>query len=79
MLGRLIQVVIYAVLVYLNNLGEDSQALVWDISQMSRNKMITEPILAFNAENEINNLSWNGSLHDWIAISSGNTVQALRV
>ncbi|KAI9146444.1 DDB1 and CUL4-associated factor 7 [Paraphysoderma sedebokerense] len=59
--------------------GDDSQALVWDLSQMSRGKYVQEPILAYQAESEINQLSWSSTKSDWVAISFGQSVQALRV
>jgi WD repeat-containing protein 68 len=42
-------------------------------------KIVQEPILAYTAESEVNQLSWNNVNHDWISIAFGNTVQALRV
>ncbi len=37
--------------------GDDSQALIWDISGMSK-RPVEDPILAYNAEGEVNNLQW---------------------
>jgi WD repeat-containing protein 68 len=45
--------------------------------QMQRH--ISDPILAYSAESEINSLCWNQSLTDWIGVGFGRTVQALRV
>ncbi|KAG2184470.1 hypothetical protein INT43_000379 [Umbelopsis isabellina] len=42
-------------------------------------KPISDPILAYSAESEINSLSWNQSLTEWIGVGFGRTVQALRV
>lgn len=39
--------------------GDDSQALIWDLSSMP--KPITEPILAYTAEAEVNQLHWSSS------------------
>ncbi|KAJ3380379.1 ddb1 and cul4 associated factor 7 [Lobulomyces angularis] len=64
---------------YLCSAGDDSQALIWDLSQMSKTKVVQDPILAFTAEGEINQLAWNNVFSDWIAITVGNTIQALRV
>merc|ERR1711991_262959 len=57
--------------------GDDSQALIWDVSQMP--KPIEEPILAYVAEAEINQLQWSKAHTDWIAIALGNKLQVLRV
>ncbi|KAI8930052.1 WD40-repeat-containing domain protein [Entophlyctis helioformis] len=59
--------------------GEDAQALVWDISQMSTLKHIQDPLLAYTADSEINQMSWSKTSPEWIAISHGNSVQALKV
>ncbi|TPX63679.1 hypothetical protein SpCBS45565_g06451 [Spizellomyces sp. 'palustris'] len=60
-------------------IGDDAQALVWDISQNNKEKQIQDPLLAYSAEGPINQLMWSASSPDWIAISLGSTVQALRV
>jgi len=57
--------------------GDDKQALIWDLSSMP--KPIDEPILAYNAEAEINQLQWSSALPDWIGIAFGSTLQILRV
>jgi WD repeat-containing protein 68 len=62
---------------HLCSVGDDSQALVWDVSQPK--KVVTDPILAYNAGSEINQLSWNRMLHDWIGISTGNFITVLKV
>lgn len=61
------------------SLADDSQALVWDISQMAKTKYIQDPILAYTAESEINQMSWSSLNPEWVAICFGNTVRALRV
>ena len=40
---------------------------------------VSDPILAYNAEGEINNLQWSSSQPDWIAIAYANKMQILRV
>jgi WD repeat-containing protein 68 len=40
---------------------------------------ISDPILAYSAESEINSLCWNQGLTEWIGVGFGKTVQALRV
>lgn len=48
---------------YLNHfssVGDDHQALIWDIQQMPR--PIEDPILAYNAaEGEINQIQWGAT------------------
>lgn len=54
--------------------GEDSQALIWDLSSMPK-QPIDDPILAYNAEGEINNLQWSSSMPDWVSISFYDKLQ----
>ena len=56
--------------------GDDGQALVWDLSQMRK---LMDPILSYTAKAEINQISWSRQQTDWVAIASGNVVEALRV
>lgn len=58
-------------------LADDHQALIWDIQQMPR--AIEDPILAYTAEGEINNVQWASNQPDWIAISYNKSVEILRV
>merc|ERR1712226_254339 len=53
--------------------GDDSQALIWDISQQNHdnNRGLCnkdEPILAYTAKGEINKVHWSQTQTDWIAI-----------
>ena len=62
--------------------GEDSQALIWDLS--SRPQQPTpdggiDPILAYTAGAEVNQLQWSAAHPDWVAICFGSRVQILRV
>jgi len=57
--------------------GEDKQALIWDLSSMP--KPIDEPMLAYTAEAEVNQLQWSTTQPDWIAIAYGSKLQILRV
>lgn len=57
--------------------GDDSRALIWDLSQMP--KPIEDPILAYAAEAEINNLQWSALQPDWVAIAFDRKMQILRV
>uniref|UniRef100_A0A8C8EPD3 DDB1-and CUL4-associated factor 7 n=1 Tax=Oncorhynchus tshawytscha TaxID=74940 RepID=A0A8C8EPD3_ONCTS len=52
-------------------------ALIWDIQQMPR--AIEDPILAYTAEGEINNVQWASTQPDWIAIGYNNCLEILRV
>lgn len=57
--------------------SDDHQALIWDLSSMP--KAIEDPILAYNADAEINNLQWSPSHPDWVAIAFDQKMQILRV
>mmetsp|Transcript_9297 Transcript_9297/g.23111 ORF Transcript_9297/g.23111 Transcript_9297/m.23111 type:complete len:353 (-) Transcript_9297:535-1593(-) len=58
--------------------GDDSQALIWDLSAMP-NRPVDDPILAYNADGEINNLQWSASQPDWVSIAFKDKLQILRV
>ncbi len=57
--------------------GEDTHALIWDLSAMPT--PIEDPILAYDAKSEINNLLWSETQPDWISIAFENKLQILRV
>jgi WD repeat-containing protein 68 len=57
--------------------GDDAQALIWDLSAMP--KPVEDPILAYNADGEINNLQWSASQPDWVSIAFNDKLQILRV
>lgn len=59
------------------SVADDHQALIWDIQQMPR--AIEDPILAYTAEGEINNVQWASTQPDWIAICYNNCLEILRV
>jgi len=40
---------------------------------------VEDPILAYDAKKEINNMLWSESQPDWISIAFGDTLQILRV
>jgi len=42
-------------------------------------RAIDDPILAYTAEGEINNVQWATNQPDWIAISYNQSVEILRV
>ena len=64
---------------HLCSAGNDGQALIWDVSKMSKSKNIQEPILAYSADAEVNQFSWCHTANEWVSIAFGNTCQALRV
>jgi len=57
--------------------ADDTQALIWDLSQLPT--PVEDPILAYGAEAEINNLLWPSNLPDWVVIAFGKKLQLLRV
>lgn len=75
--------------------GDDRQALIWDISRTAGIPgqgsgqgsggldpgvvTIEDPVLAYNAEAEINQLQWCSSHEDYIGIAYSNYVQLLKV
>ena len=60
--------------------GDDSQALIWDLSSMSQPMDTSlDPILAYSAGAEVNQLQWSTSQPDWVAICFGSKTQILRV
>lgn len=58
--------------------GDDAQALIWDLSQMTK-RPVEDPILAYNADGEINNLMWSAAQPDWVSIAFHDKLQILRV
>ena len=62
---------------HLCSVSDDNQALIWEFaSQPSRTK---DPVLAYKAGGEINNVHWSPALPDWITICFDNKFQLLRV
>ncbi|VDO30843.1 unnamed protein product, partial [Brugia timori] len=57
--------------------GDDRQALIWDISPMPR--PVEDPILAYQAEGEVNQVHWSASQIDWICICFGKCLEILRL
>jgi len=57
--------------------GDDKQALIWDVQHMP--KAIEDPILAYGADGEINQVQWSITQPDWIAICFNNSLEILRV
>ena len=71
--------------------GDDRQALIWDVASTRQNNLnvmggglsdggvMEEPILAYSADSEINQLQWCSSHEDWIGICFNNSVSVLMV
>ena len=64
--------------------GDDSQALIWDLSATSApggasDGLGLDPILAYGAGAEISQLQWSATQPDWIAIAFSKSLQILRV
>uniref|UniRef100_A0A914VCP5 DDB1- and CUL4-associated factor 7 n=1 Tax=Plectus sambesii TaxID=2011161 RepID=A0A914VCP5_9BILA len=57
--------------------GDDQQALIWDIQSMPR--PIEDPILAYQAGGEVNQVHWATAQPDWISICFGRILEILRV
>jgi WD repeat-containing protein 68 len=57
--------------------GDDYQALIWDLAALP--KPVEDPILAYTAEAEINQLVWSPSMPDWVTIAFDTKMQLLRV
>mmetsp|Transcript_57214 Transcript_57214/g.134676 ORF Transcript_57214/g.134676 Transcript_57214/m.134676 type:complete len:335 (-) Transcript_57214:228-1232(-) len=57
--------------------GDDAQALIWDLQALPR--PVEDPILAYKAGAEVNQLQWSSSQPDWVAIGFGSCMQILRV
>jgi WD repeat-containing protein 68 len=58
--------------------ADDAQALIWDLGQL-RKRPVDDPILAYVAAGEINNLHWSASQPDWVSIAFHDKLQVLRV
>ncbi|CAN0491585.1 unnamed protein product [Ectocarpus sp. 12 AP-2014] len=61
--------------------GDDCQSLIWDLSSVPSSvpKAVEDPILAYTAEGQVNQLQWSASHPEWIAIAFANKMQILRV
>ncbi|KAF8686694.1 hypothetical protein HU200_043527 [Digitaria exilis] len=67
--------------------GDDMQALIWDLSSMGTGSNGAaaaaegglDPILAYTAGAEIEQLQWSATQPDWVAIAFANKLQILRV
>lgn len=57
--------------------ADDNQALIWDLNPLPRT--IEDPILAYAAAAEINNICWPTHNPDWVTIAFEDKIQILRV
>ena len=57
--------------------SDDKQALIWDVGGIPA--PVEDPILAYTAGGEINQLQWSVSHVDWVAIAYDDSMQILRV
>lgn len=58
--------------------GDDAQALIWELPTVAGPNGI-DPLLAFSAESEINQLQWSVQQPEWIAIAFASKMQLLKV
>ena len=56
--------------------SDDCQALIWDLTALP--KPVDDPILAYTADAEVNQLQWSTAHQEWVAIAY-NTVRRLHV
>ncbi|CAJ0939050.1 unnamed protein product, partial [Mesorhabditis belari] len=57
--------------------GDDQQALIWDVQCMPR--PVDDPILAYSAGGEVNQVHWGSVHNNWICICFNKTLEILRV
>lgn len=57
--------------------ADDAQALIWDVHEIPR--PILDPILAYQAAGEVNQIHWSTTFPDWISICYANRLEILRV
>ncbi|CAM9355552.1 unnamed protein product [Chrysoparadoxa australica] len=57
--------------------SDDAQALIWDLSAVPH--PVGDPILAYTADESINNLQWSKRHPEWVCIAFGKSLQLLRV
>lgn len=57
--------------------GDDKQTLIWDLQKMPA--PIEDPILAYQAGGEVNNMQWSSAQAEWVAITFNRNLEILRV
>jgi len=63
---------------HLCSVGDDSQALIWDISDV-KSMEVDDPLLEYKADAEITSLNWSNLQTDWLSVCFGKTLQILKV
>lgn len=63
---------------HLSSAGDDGQALIWELPGTVPAEGV-DPVLAYQAGEEINQLQWCAAQPEWIGIAFGSKVQLLRV
>ncbi|KAK9145843.1 hypothetical protein Sjap_005746 [Stephania japonica] len=58
--------------------ADDSQALIWELPAVAGPTGV-DPVLAYTAESEINQMQWSALQPDWIAIAFASKLQLLKV
>lgn len=58
--------------------ADDKQALIWDLRGVPK-RPVDDPILAYSADGEINNMHWSIAQPDWVSITYNDKLQILRV
>jgi WD repeat-containing protein 68 len=62
---------------YITSVGDDKNAYIWDIQMISNRT--EEPVMTYNSEFEIDNVSWSESHDEWIGITGSNNLQILKI
>uniref|UniRef100_A0A7I5ECN6 WD_REPEATS_REGION domain-containing protein n=1 Tax=Haemonchus contortus TaxID=6289 RepID=A0A7I5ECN6_HAECO len=57
--------------------SDDAQALIWDLQNMPR--PVEDPILAYSAGGEVNQVHWGPAHNNWICICFNKSLEILRV
>ncbi|KAH0451850.1 hypothetical protein IEQ34_019149 [Dendrobium chrysotoxum] len=63
---------------HLCSAGDDGQAFIWEMPTTVPPEGV-DPVLAYQAGAEINQMQWSAAHRDWIGIAFSNKVQLLRV
>ena len=62
---------------YITSVGDDKNAFIWDIQMISNRT--EEPVMNYNSEFEIDNVSWSECHDEWIGITGSNNLQLLKI
>ena len=65
---------------HLVTIGDDRQVLIWDIAANAKPfSVLEDPILAFHADGDLNQVQWCKSHEDWVGICFNDMVSILKV